>query len=130
LTGYAGSETGYILRFTNGLSVLWTGDSGLIGDWATQSQMYGTNLAVVHMGDLFTMGPEEANFALRNLIKPKSVIPEHANQVSTSNNGVVNAGTRVARLITLLTGSGIAVNVPRSGVTMQFDGTGACVAGC
>jgi L-ascorbate metabolism protein UlaG (beta-lactamase superfamily) len=129
LTGYAGSETGYILRFTNGLSVLWTGDSGLIGDWATQSQMYGTNLAVVHMGDLFTMGPDEANFALRNLIKPKSVIPEHANQVSTTG-GVVNATSRVARLITLLSGSGITVNVPLSGISMQFDGTGACVAGC
>jgi L-ascorbate metabolism protein UlaG (beta-lactamase superfamily) len=129
LTGYAGSETGYILRFTNGLSVLWTGDSGLIGDWATQSQMYATNLAVVHMGDLFTMGPDEANFALRNLIKPKSVIPEHANQVSTTG-GVVNPSTRVARLITLLNGSGITVNVPLSGVSMQFDGTGACVVGC
>jgi len=129
LTGYAGAETGYILRFTNGLSVLWTGDSGLVGDWATQSQMYGVNLAVVHMGDLFTMGPDEANFALRNLIKPKSVIPEHANQVSTTG-GVVNAGTRLDRLITLLASSGIAVNVPRSGVSMQYDGTGACVSGC
>jgi L-ascorbate metabolism protein UlaG (beta-lactamase superfamily) len=129
LTGYAGAETGYILRFTNGLSVLWTGDSGLIGDWATQSQMYGTNLAVVHMGDLFTMGPDEANFALRNLIKPKSVIPEHANQVSTTG-GTVNAGTRVARLISLLSGSGIVVNVPLSGVSMQFNGSGICVSGC
>lgn len=125
LTGYAGAETGYILRFTNGLSVLWTGDSGLIGDWATQSQMYGVNLAIVHMGDLFTMGPEEANFSLRNLIKPKSVIPEHANQVSTTK-GVVNAGTRVDRLITLLTGSGIPVNVPRSGVPIHCDGQGNC----
>ena len=80
------------------------------------------------MGDLFTMGREEANFALRNLIKPKSVIPEHANQVSTTK-GVVNAGTRVERLITLLTKSGIAVNVPRSGISMQFDGTGTCVSG-
>ena len=125
LTGYAGSETGYIIRFTNGLSVLWTGDSGLIGDWATQSQMYGTNLAVVHMGDLFTMGPEEANFALRNLIKPKSVIPEHANQVSTVK-GVVVPDTRVDRLNTLLTGSGIAVKVPRSGVPISCDGQGNC----
>jgi hypothetical protein len=32
LTGYAGSETGYIIRFTNGLTVLWTGDSSLISD--------------------------------------------------------------------------------------------------
>ncbi|HXV47619.1 MAG TPA: MBL fold metallo-hydrolase, partial [Candidatus Binatia bacterium] len=75
LTGYAGHETGYILRFTNGLSVLWTGDSGLIGDWATQALFYGVNLAVVHGGDLFTMGPDEAAFAVSQLIKPRSVIP-------------------------------------------------------
>lgn len=55
LTGYAGHETGYIIRFTNGLTVLWTGDSGLIGDWETQSKFYRPNLAIVHGGDLFTM---------------------------------------------------------------------------
>jgi hypothetical protein len=75
------------------------------------------------------MGPDEANFALRNLIKPKSVIAEHANQISTAK-GVVVPGTRLDRLMTLLSGSGIAVNVPLSGVSMQFDGTGTCVSGC
>lgn len=91
LTGYAGHETGYIIRFSNGLSVLWTGDSGLIGDWATQANFYGVNLAIVHGGDLFTMGPDEAAFAVNQLIKPRSVIPEHFNQVSTTG-GKVNAG--------------------------------------
>ena len=70
LTGYAGSETGYIIRFTNGLTVLWTGDSGLISDWATDSEFYRPNLAVVHMDGLFTMGPDEAVFAVERLIRP------------------------------------------------------------
>ena len=83
LTGYTGNGTGYIIRFTNGLTVLWTGDSGLIGDWATQSAFYQPNLAVVHMGDIGTMGPDEAAFAVLNLIKPRTVIAEHANQVTT-----------------------------------------------
>ena len=73
LTGYAGSEGGYIIRFTNGLTVLWTGDSGLIGDWEIQSEFYRPNLAVVHMGDLFTMGPDEAAFAVDRLIRPMSL---------------------------------------------------------
>ena len=46
LTGYMGSESGYIIRFTNGLTVLWTGDSSLLGDWATQSDFYKPNLAI------------------------------------------------------------------------------------
>ena len=91
LTAYMGSETGYILRFTNGLSVLWSGDSALIGDWATQAQFYQVNLAVLHAGDVFTMGPDEAAFAVNNLIKPTTVIPEHINQVSTVNGEIGRA---------------------------------------
>jgi L-ascorbate metabolism protein UlaG (beta-lactamase superfamily) len=126
LTGYAGSETGYIIRFTNGLTVLWTGDSGLIGDWATQAAFYRVNLAVVHGGDLFTMGPSEAAFAVSQLIKPRSVIPEHFNQVSTSG-GTVNPGTRLERFIQLLTGqSQTRVIVPLSGVPISCDGAGNC----
>ena len=130
LTGYAGAETGYILRFTNGLSVLWTGDSGLIGDWATQAAFYRVNLAVVHGGDLFTMGPDEAAFAVNQLIKPRSVIPEHFNQPSTTTTGAVIAGTRLERFINLLTGEAQSrVVVPLSGATFEFDGAGNCVAG-
>jgi len=126
LTGYAGSETGYIIRFTNGLSVLWTGDSGLIGDWATQAKFYGVNLAVVHGGDLFTMGPDEAAFAVNQLIKPRSVIPEHFNQVST-NGGKVIAGTRLERFIQQLKGQAQSrVIVPLSGVAISCDGQGNC----
>lgn len=130
LTGYAGHETGYIMRFTNGLTVLWTGDSGLIGDWEVQSRLYRPNLAVVHAGDLFTMGPFEGAFAVSQLIKPRSVIPEHFNQASTLK-GVVQPGTRVEEFINLIHGQGnTRVVVPLSDATFQFDGAGNCVAGC
>jgi len=126
LTGYAGSETGYIIRFTNGLTVLWTGDSGLIGDWETQSKFYRPNLAVVHGGDLFTMGPDEAAFAVNQLIKPRSVIPEHFNQVSTTG-GKVNGGTKLERFIQQLKGQASnRVIVPLSGVPISCDGQGNC----
>jgi L-ascorbate metabolism protein UlaG (beta-lactamase superfamily) len=124
LTGYAGHETGYIIRFTNGLTVLWTGDSGLIGDWETQSRFYKPNLAVVHAGDLFTMGPDEAAFAVNQLIKPRSVIPEHFNQVSTSG-GQVNSGTRLERFIQQLKGQARVI-VPLSGVPISCDRKGNC----
>ena len=127
LTGYAGSETGYIMRFSNGLSVLWTGDSGLIGDWETQAKFYKVNLAVVHGGDLFTMGPDEAAFAVSKLIKPRSVIPEHFNQVSTENGGDVKTGTRLERFIQQVKGqSKSRVVVPLSGVAISCDGQGNC----
>lgn len=125
LTGYAGHETGYIIRFTNGLTVLWTGDSGLIGDWEVLSRFYKPNLAVVHMGDIFTMGPDEAAFAVNHLIKPNTVIPEHANQVSTSG-GAVNPGTRVERLMDEV--RHVRVIVPLSGMPISCDGEGHCTS--
>ncbi len=123
LTGYAGSETGYIIRFTNGLTVLWTGDSGMIGDWATQSAFYEPNLAVVHADGLFVMGPDEAAWAVLNLIKPTMVIPEHLNQVSTQGGKVVS-GTRLERFLGQLE-PGMAI-LPLSGVPISCDGKGRC----
>jgi L-ascorbate metabolism protein UlaG (beta-lactamase superfamily) len=123
LTGYAGSESGYIIRFTNGLTVLWTGDSGLISDWATDSEFYKPNLAVVHMDGLFTMGPDEAAFAVERLIHPTTVIPEHINQVSTSG-GVVVPGLRLDAFIDRLHEGRIVV--PLSGLPITCDGKGNC----
>lgn len=128
LTAYAGPENGYVLTFTNGLVVYLSGDTGHTGDMETIVRgFYKANLAVVHMGDIFSMGPEEAAFAVKTLIKPKAVIPQHANEAATSRGGVL-PGTRTARFINLV--KGVPVHVPLSGVTMQFDGHGRCVAGC
>ena len=55
--------------------------------------------------DLFTMGPDEAAFDVSQLTKPRSVIPEHFNQVATSG-GTVNAGTKLERFIQQLEQSG------------------------
>lgn len=123
LTGYMGAETGYIIQFSNGLTVLWTGDSGLIGDWATQSALYRPNLAVVHMDGLFTMGPKEAAFATNFLIRPRTVIPEHANQTSTQG-GTVVAGTRVQAFADGVHDA--KVMIPLSGRKIFCDGHGVC----
>ena len=123
LTGYAGSEGGYIIRFTNGLTVLWTGDSSLLADWQVQSEFYRPNLAVVHMGDIQTMGPDEAAFAVNTLIRPRTVIPTHANQVTTAS-GAVLPGTRVAEFIGGVRRANVIV--PLSGVPISCDGQGHC----
>ena len=123
LTGYQGSETGYIIRFTNGLTVLWTGDSGLISDWATDREFYKPNLAVTHSDGLFTMSVGEAVFAVDHLIRPVTVITEHLNQVSTSGGKVV-PGTRLEAFINQEHHSNIMV--PLSGMPISCDGEGNC----
>lgn len=128
LTAYVGPEYGYVLKFTNGLTVYLSGDTGHTSDMETiVNRYYGANLAVVHMGDIFTMGPEEAAFAVKELIKAKAVIPEHANEAATSG-GKVLPKSRTARFIDLV--KGIPVHVPLSGKTMEFDKNATCVAGC
>jgi L-ascorbate metabolism protein UlaG (beta-lactamase superfamily) len=122
-TAYGGTETGYVIRFSNGLSVYWSGDSGFFGDMRLFSQFYKVNLAIPHIGDIFTMGPDEAAFAVNDLIKPQSVIPTHANEPATLG-GMVNAGTKTQRFIDEVKSA--KVFVPLSGVTILCDGDGKC----
>jgi len=84
------------------------------------------NLVVVNMSDVVTLGPEEAAFAVKELIQPRTVIPSHVNEQATQG-GLVRAGTRTERFLQMMNGSGIDVVVPLSGVTRQFDGSGRCV---
>ncbi len=129
LSAYVGPDNGFILTFLNGLVVYLTADTGQFGDMETiagKDGFYGANLAVVNMGGKFSMGPEEAAWAVKRLIKPKSVIPSHANQVSTIG-GVVQPDTNLEQFINLL--KGIPIHIPLSNRTMEFDGNGQCVAG-
>jgi L-ascorbate metabolism protein UlaG (beta-lactamase superfamily) len=153
ISAYAGLANGFVVTFTNGLKVYLSGDTGLTGDMETVvHQFYRASLAVINISDIFVTGPEEAAHAVRNLIKATAVIPSHVNEIATTG-GVVNAGTRTARFIELLRqtdngkkddkkndkkhdddddhdGRSIPVHVPRSGITMEFDGQGRCRTGC
>ncbi|MBT3361118.1 MAG: hypothetical protein HN403_15960 [Rhodospirillales bacterium] len=66
-------------------------------------------------------------FAVNVLLKPKAVIPTHANEVATKG-GKLQDGTKTAKFASLV--KGVPVHLPFSGVTMQFDGNAKCVAGC
>jgi L-ascorbate metabolism protein UlaG (beta-lactamase superfamily) len=104
------------------MSVYWSGDSGFFGDMALFSKYYDVNLAVIHIGDIFTMGPDEAAFAVNKFLRPRTVIPTHVNEVATTG-GVVNSGTRTERFIEE---SRKPVVLPLSGVPIYCDGRGKC----
>jgi L-ascorbate metabolism protein UlaG (beta-lactamase superfamily) len=134
LGAYVGLANGFVVTFTNGLKVYLSGDTGLSSDMSTIVREYfGANLAVINIGDVFTTGPEEAAFAVRELIRPVSVIPSHVNETATQN-GTAVAGSRTARFLDLLRpsfgGSGVSVLLPLSGVTMEFNSHGQCEVGC
>ena len=127
LTGFDGSAAGYVLAFTNGLTVYLTGDTGLTSDMSMFRKLYEPNLAVVNVDGVNVMGPEDAAFAVNSLVKPTSVIVSHAEQAVTTN-GQMNPNTRTAVFASLV--DDLPVYLPLSGVTMQFNGAGRCVSGC
>ena len=73
---YGGEPCGYVLQFANGLRIYHAGDTGVFGDMKIIRELYAPDIAMLPIGDLFTMGPREAAYACR-LLDPKAVIPMH-----------------------------------------------------
>jgi L-ascorbate metabolism protein UlaG (beta-lactamase superfamily) len=127
LTGYVGHANGYVVTFTNGLKAYLSGDTAIMSDMKTIiGGFYGVNLAVMNMG-AFAMQSEETAYAVNELIQPNAVIASHVNEGATKGGQIV-AGTKTKQFLDLVKGR--PVHLPLSGRTMQFDGSGKCVAGC
>lgn len=75
-TVYGGEACGYVITFENGLKIYHAGDTCVFGDMEIIRDLYRPDLAMLPIGDLFTMGPKEAAYACR-LLEPKAVIPMH-----------------------------------------------------
>jgi|SRR5579871_1103245 L-ascorbate metabolism protein UlaG (beta-lactamase superfamily) len=73
---YGGEAAGYVLRFDNGLTLYAAGDTNVFGDMRLIGEIYQPQVAILPIGDFYTMGPREAAFATR-LLNVKNVIPAH-----------------------------------------------------
>jgi L-ascorbate metabolism protein UlaG (beta-lactamase superfamily) len=122
-----GPAAGYVVRFTNGLVVYLSGDTGIHSEMKTIVQDYHKpNLAVMNLGPN-AITAHSAAYAVAELVKPATVIVSHANESATSG-GKFAPKSRSAAFADLLKGR--AVYPALSGVTMEFDGSAKCVAGC
>jgi L-ascorbate metabolism protein UlaG (beta-lactamase superfamily) len=73
---YAGVATGYVVRFENGKTIYFAGDTSLFGDMRLIAELYRPTIAFLPIGDLFTMGPEQAAKACE-LLAVAQVVPMH-----------------------------------------------------
>lgn len=73
---YGGEPAGYIVEFPNGYKIYHAGDTNVFSDMRIISEIYQPNLALLPIGDYFTMGPREAAYAARLLNVP-AIIPMH-----------------------------------------------------
>lgn len=75
---HAGGEpVGYIVEMENGFKIWHMGDTGLFGDMRLIGDTYKPDLVLIPIGGHFTMGPQEAATAVRDMIKPRFAIPVH-----------------------------------------------------
>ena len=128
LTAYVGDAGGFVLRFSNGLTVYLSGDTGITAeqDLVVRGH-YKANLVVMNIGGFpFTTGPTEAAYVVNDLVRPASVIASHANEPATVG-GKLSPTSRTAAF---QKAAKMPVHVPLSGRTMEFDGSGRCIAGC
>jgi L-ascorbate metabolism protein UlaG (beta-lactamase superfamily) len=72
-----GNPAGVLLRM-DGKTIYHAGDTALFGDMALIGRRHPIDLALLPIGDNFTMGIEDAVEAVR-LLQPKTVVPMHYN---------------------------------------------------
>jgi len=73
---YAGEACGYVVELENGFRLYHAGDTNVFGDMKIIQELYAPALALLPIGDHFTMGPREAAYAC-SLLRPQAVIPMH-----------------------------------------------------
>lgn len=73
---YGGEPAGYVVHLPGGLRVYHAGDTALFGDMKWIGELYQPSVALLPIGDHFTMGPREAAHAIR-LLGVRQVVPMH-----------------------------------------------------
>ena len=73
---YTGIASGYVIKFEDGTTVYFAGDTSIFGDMRLIGEMYKPTIGFLPIGDLYTMGPEEAAKACE-LLGIKQVVPMH-----------------------------------------------------
>ena len=73
---YGGEACGYVITLEDGTRIYHAGDTAVHSDMALIAELYAPEIALLPIGDLFTMSPREAALAAR-MLQPKVVVPCH-----------------------------------------------------
>ena len=73
---YLGEAAGFVVKFSNDLKLYIAGDTCAFGDMSIISELWQPDVAILPIGDLFTMDPKGAALAAR-LLGVRSIIPCH-----------------------------------------------------
>ena len=109
-----GEPIGWIIELENGFRIYHAGDTGVFGDMKLIGERYKPDLALVPIGGNFTMDPTDAAWAVKDLLKPRAVIPMHygANPLAK--------GTPAQFTAAMGSASGVQVHVAKPGEALRF----------
>jgi len=75
---YGGPASGWVLRLDNGVRLYHAGDTGVFTDMNIINELYSPTHLCLPIGGNFTMGPEEAAYAIAKFLRDAEVvIPMH-----------------------------------------------------
>ena len=75
-TNFPADPCGYVMTFEDGFRVYHAGDTNVFSDMALIGELYEPDVALLPIGDFYTMGPREAARACQ-LLAAQRVIPMH-----------------------------------------------------
>ncbi|MFY9549972.1 MAG: metal-dependent hydrolase [Thermoanaerobaculia bacterium] len=75
-SNFPADPCGYVLTFEDGFKIYHAGDTNVFSDMALIGELYAPDLALLPIGDFYTMGPREAAKACELLAVPR-VLPMH-----------------------------------------------------
>jgi L-ascorbate metabolism protein UlaG (beta-lactamase superfamily) len=73
---YGGEPCGFVITLEDGTRIYHAGDTGPMADMALIGELYTPEVAILPIGDLYTMSPREAAVAAR-MLKSKFIVPAH-----------------------------------------------------
>ena len=126
LTAYVGPAGGFVAKFSNGLVVYLSGDTGMMAEHdAIIRKFFHAQLTVLNIGGTFTTGPQEAAYVERN----DSTSCRHCIPRQRGRDARWQSGGRLQdrQLHETHQSSGLFAI---GGKAMDFDASARCVAGC
>ena len=108
---YLGEPCGLVLELEDGFTIYFAGDTNVFGDMALIRRIYAPDVAVLPIGDHFTMGPREAAVALE-LLGVSRCVPCHY--------GTFPLLTGTPEALRELAPAGVEILAPAPGETIEL----------
>lgn len=109
---YTGVACGFVVAF-GGKNVYFAGDTDLFSDMRLIAELTPIDVAIIPIGDNFTMGPEEAAKAVE-FLRPGHVVPMHYMTFEVLEQ-------TPDRFLELIKGAGVIPHTPKVGETLRIS---------